>query len=577
VPILLNDQVAGLIEVWQSPGRPMNAVPGFLQYMTLMAELGTRYQRNQMLGQMAGQQQVWTQLEDFSRKVHGSLNPIEVSYIVANEGRRLIECDRVTVAVRYGRRVSIDTVSGADVVEKRSNLVQLMRRLCDKVLNWGEKLVFTGTKDDSLPPQVLKALDEYLTESNSKLLVVQPLRDEREKDSKKPARAALLMECFEPPAEPQQMISRLDVVGRHATPALYNAVEHKRIPMRFVWMPLAKLQEGLGGKAQAISLAVAVGLTLLVSVLIFVPYPLKMEAKGELLPQVRVNVYSRTPVFVERFTVQPNEIVPPGRELVQLQDLQTGGRIAEIFMQGKNAFREASASENMMRDPSIPQEKKKDYESNAAQQRAVWMQKQHELEQSLKNLDFKRGADYQEGIYYVKAPQFTAEDMLKVTKAEWTVLNGNYVQELTGRNVQPNEPLLRLGAKNGPWEIELKIPQKHIGQVLEAFEREGKDTLEVDFLLRSDPTRKFKGILSKDKIAGQANPSQDDTGEAEPVVLAKVRIDGEDIPEDSRVPGALLLSGIEVHAKIRCGDRAMGYALFYGVWEFFYDKVVFFF
>ena len=75
MPILLNEQVAGLIEVWQSPDRPLNAVPGFLQYMSLMAELGTRYQRNQMLGQMAGQQQVWTQLEAFSRQIHGSLNP----------------------------------------------------------------------------------------------------------------------------------------------------------------------------------------------------------------------------------------------------------------------------------------------------------------------------------------------------------------------------------------------------------------------------------------------------------------------------------------------------------------------
>jgi hypothetical protein len=32
-----------------------------------------------------------------------------------------------------------------------------------------------------------------------------------------------------------------------------------------------------------------------------------------------------------------------------------------------------------------------------------------------------------------------------------------------------------------------------------------------------------------------------------------------------------------VVAKVRCGDHAMGYSLFYGVWEFIYEKVVFFF
>ena len=77
-------------------------------------------------------------------------------------------------------------------MEKRSNLVQTMRKLCEHVLTWGEKLVFNGTRDDSLPPKVLAALDAYLAASPSKLLVVQPLRDERE-SGKKPPRAALVM------------------------------------------------------------------------------------------------------------------------------------------------------------------------------------------------------------------------------------------------------------------------------------------------------------------------------------------------------------------------------------------------
>ena len=56
-----------------------------------------------------------------------------------------------------------------------------------------------------------------------------------------------------------------------------------------------------------------------------------------------------------------------------------------------------------------------------------------------------------------------------------------------------------------------------------------------------------------------------------------MRIEGDDIPADDRVPRGLLLTGTEVHAKVRCGNRRMGYSLFYGVWEFFYEKVVFFF
>ena len=114
-----------------------------------------------------------------------------------------------------------------------------------------------------MPPKVLDALNKYLEESASKLLVIQPLKDEREKESKKLPRSALMMESFDPPAEPLQLVARLDVVAKHATSALYNAVEHRRIPGRFIWMPLARLQEGLGGQGQAIAMAIAVGLTLL--------------------------------------------------------------------------------------------------------------------------------------------------------------------------------------------------------------------------------------------------------------------------------------------------------------------------
>src|SRR5438132_1436951 len=123
-------------------------------------------------------------------------------------------------AQRHGRKTVVEAISGADVVEKRSNLVQLQRQLFDRVIEWKEKLIYAGTRDDTLPPDVLKALDGYLAESNSKLLVVMPLRDEREKENEKPARSALMMECFEPNQAPEQLVSRLEVVGKHAAPAL---------------------------------------------------------------------------------------------------------------------------------------------------------------------------------------------------------------------------------------------------------------------------------------------------------------------------------------------------------------------
>src|SRR5262249_51071985 len=104
VPIVVDNQVAGLLEVWQAPDRHPSAIPGFIQFMMRMAEMATRYIRNNLLRTMVGQQQLWVQLEAFARSIHGSLNPVEVSYLIVNEARRLVECDRISVGVRYAKK-----------------------------------------------------------------------------------------------------------------------------------------------------------------------------------------------------------------------------------------------------------------------------------------------------------------------------------------------------------------------------------------------------------------------------------------------------------------------------------------
>jgi hypothetical protein len=562
-PILVDKQVAGMIEIWQDADRNPNAQRGFLEFITRMAELASGYTRNNHLRSMVGQQALWTQLEAFARQIHGSLNPMEVSYVVANEGRRLVDCDRVSVAMRRGKKARIEAISGADVVEKRSNLVRLMASLMDKVLVWGEKLIYQGTKDDSLPPAVLKALDAYLAESNSKLLTILPLKDEREKESKKPPRSALMMECFDPQAAPEQLVSRLEVIGRHATSALYNAAEHRRIPMRFIWAPIAKVQEGLGGKTRAIILAIAAALVVLVGALIFVPYPLKMDAKGQLLPKKRNYVFSPVEAKISEFMVKPGDSVSEHSLLVVMHDANLEKEMVQLEGEFQGAARDVEALKVQLqteRDPLGKLRLSADIQSKESVRDAKHAQ--------LKAIrDRVNAVPRKPGFFELRSP------------INGTVLNSSFLEELTYRTVKPNEPVLRIGDKTGEWEIELKIPQKHIGQVLQAFEIEPNKDRDVDLVLRSTPTRTYKGKLSRKSIGGEATPNRDEQNEAEPVVIAYVRIEGDDIPEESRLPRGenLLVTGTEVLAKVRCGNHALGYSLFYGVWEFLYEKVVFFF
>jgi hypothetical protein len=589
VPITQNGQVIGLLEVWQEAKRPQSAIPGFLQFMGLIADMCARYQRNQMMGQLAGQQQLWTQLEAFARQIHGSLNTTEVSYMIANEGARLIEADRVSIAVREVSKVRIEAVSGADTVERRSKEVRLMRALCEHVIDWGERLIFRGVPDDSLPPKVLESLDAYLIERPSKLLVIEPLVDDRQKPDKEKApaskppepRSALFMECFEPSDDPQQLIARMEVVAKHATSALYNAVEYRRIPMRWIWLPLARVQEGLGGKARAISALVVLAVSILFSVLVFLPYELKMEADGKLLPEVRVQTYAPATGIVQDFDVGPGDSFPPGKVLAYLHDPELVNQLKTLDMEHHQAVLQAAHFKSQAGNSRLPQKDRTDYLIRAAAKESEANSKLGQLNALVNRTGFiPRGP--KAGFFTLRAPDFSDEDKALVTRPEWTILDSKFKEEWRGRLATPADPILHLGAKNGPWGLMLEIPHKNVGQILDAMHRlraEGKEdpVLDVEFLLRTKSTEQFTGRLKYSQIAGKATPSRNENDEPAPVVLAWVTIDDKDIPEDYRLPENLLLSGAQVKAKVCCGQHRLGYALFHGVWEFFYEKVVFFF
>jgi len=566
-PLLSDKNLTGLVEIWQDPNRGLEAQRGFLNFIVRMTAYAANYTRNYQLRQMVGKEQVWVQLESFVRQIHGTLNPVEAAYLVVNEGRRLLEADRISIAVRQPR-TAVVAISGADVVEKRSNLVQLMRALFDAVIEWGEKLVFTGVKDDSLPPRVYKALDEYLAESNSKLLVVQPLIDERDTKNHAKARSALMVENFEITTDQEQQFARLDVIARHATPALYNAAEYRRIPMRFIWMPIAKVQEGLGGKTKAIITSVAVGLAIFILAMLFVPYPLKMAANGQLLTKERMTLYSPVPGQIIDFPKNLASGVAVAKDvpIVRLYDSQLGKTIRDLNAQIQAQLATIDTYSNRQ---GAAEADNRDFAFKVAEARIVQSSKNTELQELILRTGALAGDP---GLFEIKAP------------ISGIILSTDFRETLKQKTVRPNEPILKIGNANpqnprlSDWEVELKIPQKHIGQILKAFKpKDNRDELDVDLLLISEQTAKYKGKLRRDRVGFQAVTDRDAHDEPEPIVRAWVRIDGKDIPEDFQLPARLLLSGTEVHARIRCGDRSMGYSLFYGVWEFLYEKIFFFF
>jgi hypothetical protein len=87
----------------------------------------------------------------------------------------------------------------------------------------------------------------------------------------------------------------------------------------------------------------------------------------------------------------------------------------------------------------------------------------------------------------------------------------------------------------------------------------------------------YGGRLYEDGVSAQAMPNKNEHDETEPVVTAYVKLNLDDFPEDKKIPIDQFVTGLEVSVRIRCGDHALGYSLFHGVWEWFYEKVIFYF
>jgi hypothetical protein len=278
---------------------------------------------------------------------------------------------------------------------------------------------------------------------------------------------------------------------------------------------------------------------------------------------------------VEDFRVLPNAQVEPGSALALMYD-------HDLEMKLTTLEREIYTAELQFRGFSeqlgvAPENEKAKIRTEMQNQRATADAKTKQREALMLRTNSEPG---QRGYYWLKAPAFPPGMPVGEGTPTWKVLNGDFRENLRGKQVKPSDPILRLGYNAGHWEIEMKIPQKHIGQVLAAFKTTGKDVLDVDVLVRSEPDRVFKGKLERDRIAAEGNAEKDERNEQEPQVLAYVRLDGDGIADSDCLPKVaphLLVAATEVHAKVRCGNYRMGYSLFYGVWEFIYEKFVFFF
>ncbi len=558
-PLKADQDTVGVLEIIQRAEAGPATQQGYLRFAMQMCELAGDYLKSHKLRDFGGREALWTLLEGFSHDVHTQLDPHETAYTIANEGRRLIECDRVSVAIRHGNKCKIEAVSGQDVFDKRSNTVRLLGKLATAVVATGESVWYAGDTRD-MAPQVEDAVQEYVDESHSKNVAVLPLRrpemvEEDDPDKREPPAepiGALIVEQIEDSRVPETMVQRVDVVCRHSSIALANALEHQSLFLMPLWRAIGKAKWVLRARTLPKTLAIS-GLILAVLLwLIFWPTDFEMDCKGTLEPVIRQDVFAPTDAKVIELKVKHGDWVEQGDLLARLEDDNLRRQMIDVQGQIAATGEQISAKgrELANRGLSKIERERANGELQALRERAVSLRAQMAI---------------------LKKQQ---SDLDIVSPIGGRVLSWDLEDRLRHAPVNRGQLLLRVADPNGKWELNLDMPDTQMGHIAR-FRNKLPDgeKQDVTFILATDPGIEHEGTVRE--IA----PIAEVEGEEGNMVQIKVDFKKADLlaalkaPEDGKTPH--LRPGAEVNAEVNCGRCSIGYSVFHKAFEFVQSRIIF--
>jgi multidrug resistance efflux pump len=543
-PVANGEALAGVLEVVQRPGGSPAQHEGYLQLLAVLCEFAADFHRQRRVRVLETVAERARDIERFGLDVHSSLALAVTAAAVANEGRRLVECDRLSVAVRRGRRVRILAVSGLESVDQRANIVRRLEDLAQAVILTGEPFWNTG-ESEQLPPQIAFPLHAWRDESHARAVAIIPLPSASDAKPRGPYSepfGAVIIERFGGDRFDETSRQRIGAVCLHAELGLRNALEHETLPFFKLLRALRKARWIVAARQLPKTAAVALATAAAMAALVLIPADFEVEGRGLLQPKLRRNVFARSDGIVTEVRTEHSHecregdvLVVMTRSQLEFETTRVLGELATIRqrLSGVQATR-------LKLNPQTAADRDK-YNQLSAEE--------SELRESSKSLEEQYGI--------LKAQQ---EDLLVRSPLTGTVVTWNVRQLLEARPVQKGQVLMQVADRNGPWVLEVEVPDDRIGHVLEAGKRSG-NPLDVSFMLATEAGTLYRGSIEDIALATDVRPPDKAN------VLVTVRIDRNKI--SGLRPGATAVS------RIHCGRRSIGYVWFHSLWETIQKKVLF--
>ncbi len=548
-PILNRQQQScGALELLQRSQVSDSARDGYLKFLTRIAELFQRWHEHHDLERLShSAEQVSTKM-DFVNEVHKSIDFKETAFAIANESRRLLNCDRVSFAKWNGSSCKVIAVSSQDRFDNRANVVRKLGNLATSSVSGNIPLWLTGNTE-GLAPEIVNRVNDYMDESHCRTLAVIPLMKQPENDPElefnpknrqKPKKlGALVVEYFDEDVSQDKVTETVGLVTQHAELASANAIEHDQIFLRPLWKRLGDLSWFLFHDHYAKTMTGIGALILFILFLVIVPSELKMRVSGVIQPSERSNIFAQTDGVVKQIHFDQGDIVKEGDTLIQMENVDLAMSLEDTqgqlkIVQEKLAFTNAQIGERSQLTES-------EVNTLWGQVGQLTEQKQN-LERRLRLLKRKN-------------------EMLSINSPiAGTVVTWDARKRLEDLPISKNQHVLAIANFEGDWQAELRIPQNQVGYVVAAME-ENSEPLTVEFRVATNPTVLVSGTLAR--LADRTDPSESGVPEFKAIVDADISALKE------------LRPGAGLTAKIHCGRRSTGFVWFYQVIDFLRTRVFF--
>ena len=544
----------GLIEVFQRPDTAPDTQKGYLRFVQQMCDLAAEWLRGQTLRTLGDRQTLWQQADAFARATHESLDLKETAYIVANDGRRLIGCDRVSVAIKKGRKCRVQAISGQDTIENRSNIVAALNQLATRVVAAGEPLWHDGSTED-LPPQIEEALEDYVDQSYGRNVAVLPLREperrlgvnsdqgaageiDRDNAHRGEVIGALIVEQIESAIPTEIFKARCDLVYEHGTRAIANSLAHSNLFLMPLWRALGRASWILRARTLPKTIGVVSLLLVVILGLIFIEKDFNLEAEGTLVPIQRREVFAPIDGEVLHVLVDHDDPVEEGDLLVSMINRDLEIQLTEVVGQISTNRVEERRVQGQLRLRDIELSERRALEAE-----------QIKLETEYQVLRKK------EQLYLERMSELEVRSPIKGNVVSWDV-----EKTLHSRPIITGQVLVEIADLNQPLVLEVELPEKregHLDRYIKDQSLQKDDQLEVSYILATDPEVPLEAKLALDSVSMRADADE------EHGAIIKMRA----IPAQDTLRELQPRPGAKVIAKIYCGRRSSGFVFFHEIYE----------